>query len=396
MSSFVQFLRRINKARLIHLYCNNPPVVEKTSNPVRFGVIGAARIAPDAIIKPALCFEDAVVVAVAARDESRAKRFAHDWNVLKAYGGDNGYQGQSSCHLSQVNRSSTRLIPGQLPNALHFEWTMKALSAGKHVLCEKPIANNAQEARKMFAYAEEKSLVLLEAWQVRFHPAIQRVKDIIDEGSLGSITSMDAHLAVWNSVFFLKDDIRFDYELGGGGLMDMGPYPISCMHYLTSSSPEVESCTAVRRSENIDRQIDAHLTFPSSIPAHIITDSALEGWGPFKIFPSWIKMVLRVDCERGAIEIRNYVLPHLWHSITVIPKNGTPWTEKAYIFSDGRGEEWWSAYRYQLEAFVDKIRGKNPQAWRSAEDSLSTMETIDSMYTLAGLPLRPTSKFYAD
>lgn len=99
---------------------------------------------------------------------------------------------------------------------------MKALAAGKHVLCDKPIASNEEETRRMFALAQERSLVLLEAWQPRFHPALQRMKEIIDEGSLGKIVNMHAHFGIWGGVMFQKDDIRYKYNLAGGALMDLG------------------------------------------------------------------------------------------------------------------------------------------------------------------------------
>ncbi|OBZ76357.1 D-xylose 1-dehydrogenase (NADP(+)) 2 [Grifola frondosa] len=378
MFSLISFVKRVNKG-------NNPPLVEKASNPLRFGVLGAARIAPDAIIKPARCHDDVEVIAVAARNKDRADEFAKKWDLPKSYGGATAYQ-------DLLDDGDIDAVYIGLPNSLHFEWTMKALALGKHVLCEKPIADNEEETRKMFAFAEEKNLILLEAWQVRFHPAIQRVKAIVEEGSLGKMVSMTTHLGVWNSVFFVKDDIRFNYSLGGGGLMDMGPYPINCMRYLASCEPVIDSAEAICRSENIDRRIETHMTF-GALPATIITDSAMEGWGPFQLIPQWIKMVLRVDCEEGAVEIRNYVLPHVWHSITVLPKNGKPRVEKAYKPLEGKGEEWWSAYRYQLEAFMDKVRGRKPQAWRSAEDSISSMHIIDTIYTKCGLALRPNSEF---
>lgn len=378
MFSLISAVRRINKM-------NNPPEVPKTSNPIRFGVMGAARIAPDAIVKPAMYHEDVEVIAVAARSQQRADEFAKQWKLAKAYGGSNAYQ-------DLLDDDDIDAVYIGLPNSLHFEWTMKALKAGKHVLCEKPMADTAEETRTMFELSQKKNLVLLEAWQVQFHPSLQRVRAIIDEGSLGKIVSMHTHLAVWSSLFFQKNDIRFDYNLGGGALMDMGPYPINCMRYISRSSAEVETAEVICRSENIDRRIETHMHF-GELPATIITDSAMDGWGPFGLLPQWIKMILRVDCEEGAVEISNYVLPHMWHSIRVIPKNGNSRVEKAYKPADGKGEEWWSAYRYQLEAFVDKVRGRKPQEWLSAEDSLHEMRTIDTIYTKCGLPLRPTSEY---
>ncbi|KZT10863.1 NAD(P)-binding protein [Laetiporus sulphureus 93-53] len=368
------------------LKTTNPPVVEKSANPLRFGVIGASQIAPHQIIRPARCHEDAVVLAVAARSKERALEYSRTWNIPKVYGGPNGYQ-------ELLDDAEIDAVYIGLPNSLHYEWTMKAIAAGKHVLCDKPIASNETETRKVFALAEEKNLVLLEAWQPRFHPALQRVKEIIDEGSLGEIVKMYSHFGLWGNVLFKKDDIRFDYKLGGGVLMDMGPYPINSMMYLASSKPTVQSAEATCMSENVDKRMEAQLLFGDSLPATIIVDFSPEGWGPFKLFPQFVKLTLRVECENGAIELWNYPLPHLFHSITVIPKNGKSRVEKAYKPKEGKGEEWWSAYRYQLEAFVDTVRGRSPQAWRTAEDSINAMHVIDTIYSKSGLSLRLTSQY---
>lgn len=374
------FFKRVNKGA-------NPPTVEKRPNPVRFGVIGASRIAPDAIVKPARCHEEVSVVSIAARSLERAQAFAKTWEIPKCFGGANAYQ-------ELIDDIDVDAVYIGLPNSLHYEWAMKALAAGKHVLCEKPIANNEQETRAMFEAAQKHNRVLLEAWQPHFHPFLHRVKEIIDEGSFGKLVSMSTYLGVWGALFFVKDDIRFDYSLGGGGLMDMGPYPVNTVIYLASSYPVVKQSSTICRSENIDRAIDAYLSFPDGVSAHIKTDSDIEGWGPFKLIPSWFQMKMTIKLEYGSVEIMNYVLPHFWHRIKVIPDRGSSWVEKAYKPLNGTGEEWWTSYRYQLEEFVNKVRGRPTEHWRSAEDSVASMATIDAIYTKAGLPLRPTSRYH--
>ncbi|KAL0954479.1 hypothetical protein HGRIS_003448 [Hohenbuehelia grisea] len=377
MASLASFIKRVRKKSS---FC------QKNTNPLRFGCLGAARIAPDALLQPALYHEDVIVVAVAARSAQRATTFGKQWGIAKTYGGPDAYE-------RLVNDPDVDAIYNPLPNSLHFEWTLKALAAGKHVLCEKPMADTAEEARAMFNLAEEKGLILLEAWQPQFHPAIHRVKAIVDEGLLGKIVSLHAYIGVWGWLFFIKNDIRFNYDLGGGALMDMGPYPINLMRYITSSSPTVERSFAITRSQDIDRLTDTDLIYGENIPAKMVLDSDMDGWGPFNLLPRMPKTVLRITCERGTVEIHNFVLPHIWHSITVIPKNGHSWTEKAYKPTEGRGEEWWSAYRFQLEAFVDKVRGRDPRCWRTPEESIDEMRIIDEIYTKAGLPLRPQSDF---
>ncbi|PCH35354.1 NAD(P)-binding protein [Wolfiporia cocos MD-104 SS10] len=356
----------------------NPPTEAKSagSSIVHFGILGASRIAPDAIIKPARCHEEVCIKAIAARDLGRAAKYARKWSIPKVYGGQGGYQ-------DLVNDPEVDAVYIGLPNSLHCEWTIKALSAGKHVICDKPVANNANDTRRMFAMAAEKNLVLLEAWQPRFHPALHRMKDIVDCSELGSITSMHAHFGIWGNVMFPGDDIRYHYDLGGGAFMDLGPYPLNVMCYLTSSNPTVECARAICRpkSTQVDRRMETRLIFADTIPATIIVDHALEGWGPFRLLPRWVKITLKVECEGGTLEIWNYPLPSLWHTITVTPKRGRRRVERCYKRQGDRGEEWWSAYRYQLEAFVDKVKRRSPMAWRSAEDSINAMQVIDAVYT---------------
>jgi predicted dehydrogenase len=157
---------------------------------------------------------------------------------------------------------------------------------------------------------------------------------------------------------------------------------------LSSSDPNaVTSVTAVRDAK--DRRIDVGTTvdliFPSSKAGSEPVRSTIKcslvyplRWG----FIPLPEISIRAVCENGSIELFNFVLPVVYHSITVKPDGGNSRTEKAYAFKgdDGKGEEWWSTYRYQLEAFVDKVKGRAPQTWMSAEDSIANMEWIEKIY----------------
>ncbi|PCH36040.1 hypothetical protein WOLCODRAFT_20303 [Wolfiporia cocos MD-104 SS10] len=116
----------------------------------------------------------------------------------------------------------------------------------------------------------------------------------------------------------------------------------------------------------------AQLTFANTIPVTIIADHALEGWGPLGLLPQWVKITLKAEYMELSLA---------FSTITVIPKQGKRRVEKCYKRQGDRGEEWCSAYRYQLEAFVDKVRCRSPMAWRSAEDSIDAMHAIDAVYT---------------
>ncbi|KAG6826555.1 hypothetical protein H0H92_015330 [Tricholoma furcatifolium] len=382
--------------------CLNPPenLPAADARPLKFGILGAAWIAPNAIILPARNHPETVVYAVAARDKARATAFAKKHKIEKVYGGPNSYQ-------ELIDDPEIDAIYNPLPNALHYEWTMKALAAGKHVLLEKPAADTAEETRQMFDFAEKKGVVLLEAFHYRFHPAAQRVKAIIDSKELGAIKHISARLATLGG-YFKSDDIRFNYALGGGSLMDMGCYTLNVIRYLSSSNP-----TSVISAEhalhipvgsspakpNVDRRTIATLALPNDATATLKCDLGLP-W-TFGLFPPLPQLNAIITLEGGEIELSNFVFPTYHHSIKVTTKSAgnktKTRTEKVYTFADGNMEgnceAWWSTYRFQLEAFVDRVKGRKPQTWIEKEDSIANMHWIEQIYAKSGLGSRPKSDF---
>ena len=161
-----------------------------------FGVLGAAKITPRALIFPCVDEVNASIRAIAARDRSRAEKMA-DWAQIPEVLTD--YQA-----VIEHPRCNAIYIP--LPISHHHEWTMKALKAGKHVLCEKSIAANAREAEEMATLARERDLVLMDAFHYRYHPAFARAKEIVESGALGTVREIDAEFSI--PVKIAADDIR--------------------------------------------------------------------------------------------------------------------------------------------------------------------------------------------
>lgn len=394
MSTIIGFVQRVYKALL------SPPQVEaySASKPIKFGILGAAKIAPFALISPAKSHPEVEVYAVAARDERRALDFGKKHGIPKIYGGHNGYQ-------SLLNDPDVEVVYNPLPNGLHYEWTMKALAAGKHVLLEKPAADTAEETRAMFEFAERKGLVLMEAFHYRFHPATQRVKAILDSGELGAIKSITANLAFPNLNLIKETDIRFNYDLGGGALMDMGCYTLNCIRYLCSSNPisvlsanhilHTPSSSAKDYVPNTDQGTTATLSLPNNVVATLNCNFRLPYYLGF--IPPMPDVTVTVECEGGKVEMINFVMPTLYHSIKVNVHNKKTRVEKVYKFTDVRvdakGEDWWTTYRYQLEAFVDRLKGRTPQTWVDMEDSVTNMEWIEKIYAKTGLGSRPKSSY---
>lgn len=263
----------------LYQYLYPPSTPTKVDGALRFGILGAATIAPPALTQPALSHPEVIVRAVAARNLNKAKAFALKHNIPHAYGGPDGYQ-------DLIDDPEIDAIYNPLPNGLHYEWTMKALSAGKHVLLEKPAATTVTDTRAMFALAKKKNLVLLEAFHYRFHPANIRLKAILDSGELGAVKSVDAFFCTPKGIHG-NDDIRFNYALGGGALMDTGCYSVSAVRHFTSNShthptqssiASAQSAPASPKNSKVDESTTAHVFLPSTsgTPSTNNTDASIS------------------------------------------------------------------------------------------------------------------------
>jgi len=195
----------------------------ESSKPVKIAMLGAAKIGNWGMVQPCQKIEGAELYAVAARDKSRAEEYSRKYKIPRVH---NSYE-------SMLEDPEVDAIYNPLPNSLHCEWTVRALEAGKHVLCEKPFASNAQEARQMQDAAHSNQRVLMEAFHYRFHPLAKRLQEAV--GQLGKIEHVETNMCV---PLFSPRDIRFDYGLGGGALMDVGAYTTNLLRLLASSSGE--------------------------------------------------------------------------------------------------------------------------------------------------------------
>lgn len=186
---------------------------------LRFGTLGAAAITPRALVYPCMDEPGAYISVVAARDRARAEAFARHHRIPNV----------ADDYLSVVDHQKVDALYVPLHITAHHEWTLKALDAGKHVLCEKSLAANAAEAVEMAALARKTGLVLMDAFHYRYHPVFLRTREIYASGVLGSIEQVDAafHVPVAD-----PDNIRMRYETGGGVTMDIGCYPISWVRHL--------------------------------------------------------------------------------------------------------------------------------------------------------------------
>ncbi|NJN51365.1 MAG: Gfo/Idh/MocA family oxidoreductase [Gammaproteobacteria bacterium] len=322
---------------------------------VRFGTLGAARITPAALIAP--CAQDvrAQVHCVAARDRTRADAFAHKHGVAVVH----------ASYDDVVDDPDVTAVYVPLPITDHHVWTIRALEAGKHVLCEKSFASNAREAQEMADVARATGLVLMDAFHYRYHPVFMRARQIVASGMLGSVRTVEARFDV--PIVDAKD-IRMIYETGGGVTMDIGCYPISWCRHITGEEPDAVAAQAVEGPPKVDTFLKASFRFPSGIVATASADMR-EG---VKFHAS-----LKVTGDRGEMYVRNPLAPQAGHRID-LDVGGRKTSEEL----DRR-----PTYSYQLDAFIDAVEHGAPLL-TGAEDAVKQMRVIDRCYAAAGLPLR--------
>src|SRR5215216_1750167 len=323
-----------------------------SSSPIRIGVLGAAAIVPMALTRPARFVPEAQIAAIAARDPKRAQSFARRHHIPRVH----------QTYNALLADPDIDAIYNPLPNSLHAEWTISALQEGKHVLCEKPFASNAKEAEEMAKTARETGLVLSEAFAYRYHPLIGRVKEIISSGELGKIRHIEAQFC-----FLLPapKNIRFNYELAGGALMDCGCYPVSLIRFLADAEPTVDRAQARLFAPQIDRRMSAGLSFADGRTAHLVCDL---------LSPRLFRSSLNVEGDQGRLHVTNPYHPHWFNWLSVRGQKGSYTKHIA-------GE---NVYALQLRAFIKAIRGEM-KLNTDPNDAIGNMRVIDAIYEKAGL-----------
>jgi predicted dehydrogenase len=193
--------------------------------PVRWGVLGVADIFMKRVLPPLLGCDSVDVMGLASRSGEKARRAAQAFGIGRAYG---SYE-----ELLADQDIEAVYIP--LPNHLHAEWIRKAADAGKHILCEKPLALDAEEAAACVEYASKRGVRLMEAFMYRFHPQWRHARELARIGEIGEILAVQTTFA-----YDLKDpgNIRNKPEMGGGALMDIGCYAVSMPRFIFGREPE--------------------------------------------------------------------------------------------------------------------------------------------------------------
>ncbi|GGW56279.1 Gfo/Idh/MocA family protein [Streptomyces griseoloalbus] len=330
--------------------------------PLRIGILGAARITERSLIAPARAGGHRLV-AVAARDRSRAETFAAAHGVERTLGS----------YAALLADPEVDVVYNPLANGLHGPWNVAALAAGKHVLTEKPSASNAREAEEVREAAARSGTVFMEAFHYLFHPVTRRLHELLASGELGELRHAEAMVATPAPQ---DTDPRWSLALAGGALMDLGCYSLHALRMLAPWAGGAPRLLAARAGERrgasgVDEWLDAELGFPGGATGTARCHMAYDR----------LEMSIRVVGSRGEATAPNFVLPHRDDRVVVRTADGER--------TEHLGTR--SSYTYQLEAFAARVREAAPLAL-GTDDAVTTMRLIDACYEAAGFAPRPRTR----
>jgi D-xylose 1-dehydrogenase (NADP+, D-xylono-1,5-lactone-forming) len=287
------------------------------------------------------------VVAVASRNRGRAEAFARENGIERAHGSYEELLGDPGVEAVYIS----------LPNSLHVEWSVRALEAGKHVLCEKPLARRAAEAERAFDAAERAGRILMEAFMYRHHPQTRRVADLVRDGSVGRLQVIRA---VFSFPVQGAENVRLDAGLDGGALMDVGCYCVSGARLL-AGEPEHVYGAQVTTDSGVDGLFAGTLSFPGGVFGHVHCGLFLQHQDE-----------LEAIGEEGSVFVDDP-----WHCReTVIEVRRAAGVERIQV-------EEADSYRLELENMTDAIRGET-EPLLGREDAVAQARAIEALYRSAG------------
>jgi predicted dehydrogenase len=331
------------------------------TNKIRWGILSTARIGESAVIPAIHQSNNGEVVAVGSRDLEKGKAFAARNGIPKVHGS----------YEALIADPDIDAIYNPLPNGLHGLWSIKCAEGGKHVLCEKPLANDEAEARQMAAAFQARGLLLAEAFMYRFHPQMQTAKQMIDSGALGTVHFVNA---VFDFSIGDEDDIRLNKDLVGGALMDVGCYCVNVTRFLLGEEPIAASAMAdFGARSGVDERMVAILRFPSGAMAHFDCS-----------FRTHFTQTVEVRGSHGRLFVEKAYVPfrpdpdaevilRYWNSKPGIEKHTYEEIKVAHP----------NQYTLMVEDFGDAILNQRPLKF-PVEDAIAQMRAIDMIYKAAG------------
>ncbi|MEL7032689.1 MAG: Gfo/Idh/MocA family oxidoreductase [Pseudomonadota bacterium] len=317
---------------------------------IGIGLLGAARITDKAIVHPVQVTPQCRLVCIAARDRGRAD----------AYAKQHGVETVLATYDEVISDPQVDLIYNPLPINLHAEWTIKALQAGKHVLCEKPFAMNVDEAKAMVDTAKATGNRLIEAFHYRYHPAFETCLAWLAADEIGEVREI--HAAFYVQIKDNGTEIRHRVETGGGAMMDLGCYPLHWALTVMGEAPRSVEAKATLTPTGVDETLTADLSFASGASARLTTSMAAG---------AKFRADMRLVGSKGEIHFTNPLAPHAGGRLRTTAGREA---EVSPI----------TTYTYQLASVLRAIQLGTPVP-TEGDMILRQQAALDTVYVAAGL-----------
>jgi len=320
---------------------------------VRWGILGSANIARKCVIPAMQKSRNSTVRCLGTRNPGSAAAFA----------AQHGIAGVVEGYDAVLNDPAIDAVYIPLPNHLHGDWTLKALAAGKHVLCEKPLACTADEARRMADAAEKAGLLLMEAFMYRFHPRTGLIKELVSQGAIGEPRLVHSSFCFSMDSATLADPVnpRLRPETGGGALLDVGCYGVSVARYFFGCEPECVQAQAVYNARGADMLFAGTLRFPGGGLATVEAG-----------FTAALQQTYTITGSRGSIELPHDAFIPWEHDATYTLRGEHD--ETGQLHSIAGADE----YQLMVEHFSDAVLGRAPLAFAPRE-SICNMLVLDGL-----------------
>ncbi|MEA2575817.1 MAG: D-xylose 1-dehydrogenase D-xylono,5-lactone-forming [Chloroflexia bacterium] len=320
---------------------------------LRWGVLGTARIA-DTVIPGLLQASNSELVAVASRDAEKAREWAQA----------RGLQHYFSSYDEMLASDLIDAVYIPLPNALHVEWSIRAIERGKHVLCEKPISTQASHVEELIAAQQSSGVKVMEAFMYRFHPQTQRIRQLVYEGAIGEARIVRA---TFDFLLSRANDVRLSKELGGGSLLDVGCYCVNISTLVTGMPPKAVTASAVWAENGVDTSLVGTLEFPNGMLG--VIDCS------FQVGTS-MQQGLEVSGTGGLIRVEQpFRMSDEDTTITVDKADKDVTVQRVRV--PGGNE-----YRFMVEHFADAVLNDTELSY-TLEDSLANMRVLDALIEAA-------------
>jgi xylose dehydrogenase (NAD/NADP) len=309
---------------------------------LRWGLLSTARI-NDALLGSG----HGEFVAVASRSAETARAYAAEKGIPRAHGSYDALLADPEVDAVYIG----------LPNALHVPWSIRALRAGKHVLCEKPMSRRPEDVEEAFGVAEAEGLVLAEAFMWRHHPQVARARELVQSGAIGRLRQVRASFSF---VLSREVDVRLQRELDGGALMDVGCYCVSGARALAGSEPVRADAEQVTGGDGVDVALAGVLRFPGDVLASVDCSFTSVGRGE-----------LEAIGDEGSL-----MLPDPWHARAPVIEHRRPdGTERVEVPAA-------NSYALELQDFEAAARGERPPLL-NRDDALGQARAIAALYASA-------------